>query len=113
MGTNVAVAGKRSFENTRFREGREVLGFTLEDVAEFLEVSPGLVTMWEDGDAYPAPEELSQLARLYRRSPEWLAGKEADAKVSDELLASVETLSADDKDKVLAFARFLASTSKA
>jgi transcriptional regulator with XRE-family HTH domain len=96
----------------RLVEAREVLGLLKEDVSGHLGFEPGYLDQLESGAKFPKDLELRRLARLYRRNVAWILCEEDDAPLSNELYESVENLTLTDKEKVLQFARFLASEAK-
>ena len=94
----------------RLREARETLGLTQADVAGALGIPRTSVIAMEAGRRKVSGLELRRLARVYRRSIEWLLGEETSAIAADDaLFHATATLSADDKAQVLRFAEFLAS----
>lgn len=94
----------------RLREARDTLGLTQEDVAGALGIPRTSVIAMEAGKRNVTALELRRLARLYRRSIEWLIGEEASpAAAGSALYRATEDLSADDKEQVLRFAQFLAA----
>lgn len=94
----------------RLREGRETLGLTQEDVAGALGIPRTSVIAFEAGRRNVTALELRRLARLYRRSVEWILGEDAEpAAVDGALYRATATLSPDDKAQVLRFAQFLAA----
>lgn len=94
----------------RLREARETLGLTQADVAGALGIPRTSVHAMEAGRRKVSGLELRRLARVYRRSIEWLLGEETAAVEADNaLFHATAALSADDKAQVLRFAEFLAS----
>lgn len=94
----------------RLREARETLGLTQADVAGALGIPRTSVIAMEAGRRKVSGLELRRLARVYRRSIEWLLGEDTPAIAADDaLFHATATLSADDKAQVLRFAEFLAS----
>ena len=94
----------------RLREARETLGLTQADVAGALGIPRTSVIAMEAGRRKVSGLELRRLARVYRRSIEWLLGEDTPAiDADDALFHATATLSADDKAQVLRFAEFLAS----
>jgi transcriptional regulator with XRE-family HTH domain len=90
----------------RFREAREYLGVTRDQVAAALHCSPLLIEGLEDGGVEPSAAFLVQLSRLYHRPAEWFTG-EFTFSPSPGLLGKVENLTTRDRDAVLDFAEFL------
>ncbi len=99
----------------RLREAREVLGLTQEDVAGALGIPRTSVIAVEAGRRKVTGLELRRLGRLYRRPVEWLLGEDTPvASGSEEALnRATAELSAQDKEQVLRFAQFLASSNTA
>lgn len=96
----------------RLSEGRTVLGLTTEDVSEVMEISVEDLHKMETGEMTVSPFHIRRFARLYRRNVAWLLGEEADPELNDEAIKLIDELgeiSPEDKEKVLSFARFLAS----
>lgn len=94
----------------RLREARETLGLTQADVAGALGIPRTSVHAMEAGRRKVSGLELRRLARVYRRSIEWLLGEETPTvDAGDALFHATATLSSDDKAQVLRFAQFLAS----
>jgi transcriptional regulator with XRE-family HTH domain len=94
----------------RLRAGRETLGLTQDDVAGALGIPRTSVIAMEAGKRNVTALELRRLARLYRRSVEWLLGEEDnEAAVDTALYRATQDLSESDKAQVLRFAQFLAS----
>jgi transcriptional regulator with XRE-family HTH domain len=102
---------KTAVSAKRLLEARNTLGLTTEDVAEAIPLQEWELTAYEAGKLVPSDVEFRRLARLYRREVAWLMGEGEDVPVSPELLVATEALSTEDKEKVLAFARFLAAES--
>jgi transcriptional regulator with XRE-family HTH domain len=98
----------------RLREARETLGLTQEDVAGALGIQRTSVIAMEAGRRNVTALELRRLARLYRRSVEWLWGEDTSpATVDNALYRATVELSPDDKEQVLRFAQFLAAAGSA
>lgn len=98
----------------RLRQAREVLGLTQEDVAGALAVPRTSVIAMEAGRRKVSGLELRRLARLYRRDVGWLLGEEtAPSPAESALYRAAAALTAEDKQQVLRFAEFLASSGTA
>lgn len=98
----------------RIRISRETLGLTQEESAAALGMTRTSVTQMELGKRGITAMELVQLAKLYRRSVEWLLGQEDDSKSSaTALFRATRELSEHDKEQVLRFAQFLRSAGPA
>ncbi|WP_158879590.1 helix-turn-helix transcriptional regulator [Amycolatopsis anabasis] len=94
----------------QLRTGRETLGLTQDDVAGVLGIPRTSVIAMEAGRRNVTALELRRLARLYRRSVQWLLGEENDAaEVDNALYRATADLSDGDKQQVLRFAQFLAA----
>lgn len=90
----------------RFREAREYIGLTVQDVATAIPCSPLLIEALEAGGADPGPEMLDRLGRLYRRPVAWLLG-ETTFQPSPGVLRLVKNLGDGDREAILDFAEFL------
>jgi transcriptional regulator with XRE-family HTH domain len=102
--TEQQVVGKQ------LRTARETLGLTQDDVAGVLGIPRTSVIAMEAGRRNVTALELRRLARLYRRSVQWLlAEEEAPAEVDNALYRATADLSDGDKQQVLRFAQFLAA----
>ena len=98
----------------RLREARETLGLKQDDVAGALGIPRTSVVAMEAGRRNVTALELRRLARLYRRSVEWLLGETVTpASVDSALYRATADLSEDDKEQILRFAQFLASAGPA
>ena len=100
----------------RLREAREYIGLSQEDVANALGISRPAVTNIESGSRKVEATELSTLARLYRKSLEYLLTGKEPAPNGPEQLAflarAVKGLSDRDLDEVARFAEFLKQSPK-
>jgi transcriptional regulator with XRE-family HTH domain len=102
---------ERQIVGKRLRTARETLGLTQDDVAGALGIPRTSVIAMEAGRRNVSALELRRLARLYRRNVQWLLGEEDDAvAVDNALYRATNDLSDDDKEQVLRFAQFLASS---
>ncbi|SRR6266581_4379853 len=98
----------------RLREARETLGLKQDDVAGALGIPRTSVVAMEAGRRNVTALELRRLARLYRRSIEWLLGETATpASVDNALYRATADLSEEDKEQILRFAQFLAAAGPA
>ena len=95
----------------RLRSARETLGLTQSDVAEHLEVPRTAIVAIEAGTRRVTAAELDRLASLYRRSSEWLLGREpsADVEASAVLYRMTQDMTDLQRKQVLRFAEFIAS----
>lgn len=100
----------------RLRESREYVGLSQEEVANVLGISRPAVTNIESGSRKVEATELSTLARLYRKSMDYLlTGKEPVASGPEQLAflaRAVKGLSERDLDEVARFAQFLKQSAK-
>lgn len=62
---------------TLIREARDSLGFTREEVAEFIGVSVTTVARWEKGENRPFFEEVVKLAEMFKKPLEYFIGQQA------------------------------------
>jgi len=71
---------------------RKVKGFTQEEVAEILGVSPQSVSKWERGDTYPDITLLPTLANFYKVSVDQIIGMDKinDAQARTEIFKSAQ-----------------------
>jgi transcriptional regulator with XRE-family HTH domain len=96
---------------SRLREAREVAGLTQGDVAAALGLARTSVAALEAGTRKVSVLEIRQLAILYGRSAAWLIGEEESPDLTGQALyRAANTLSERDRDQVLKFAQFLASS---
>ena len=101
---------ERQAVGKRLRAARETLGLTQGDIAEVLGIPRTSVISMEAGGRNVTALELRRLARIYRRSAQWLLGEEDDVPTVDNALyRATASLSDDDKHQVLRFAQFLAA----
>lgn len=106
----VSDGGDQALLAQRLREAREVLGLTQEEVAAALGMQRTSVSGIESVKRNVSATELARLASLYRRSVDWLLGKEEQASPDTAaLLRTTRGLSQDDQQQVLRFAQFLAN----
>ena len=61
----------------RLREQREINGLSQRNVAKRLDVSPSIISGYENGERTPSAENLLALSYLYRCSTDYLLGREA------------------------------------
>ncbi len=95
----------------RLREAREYLGFSQEEVADFLRVSRSALSNIETGQRKVEALELKKLAGLYKRPVSYFTGEAAeDVSFGDDvahLARKVAELSAEDRAELGRFADFL------
>ncbi len=101
----------------RLRQAREYVGLSQEEVAIALGISRPAVTNIESGSRKVEATELNTLARMYRRTLEYLLTGRDPAPSGPEQLAflarAVKGLSDRDLDEVARFAEFLKQSPKA
>ena len=95
----------------RLREAREYLGFSQEEVANYLGVSRSALSLMETGQRKVDALELKKLAGLYKRPVGYFTGEEAE-EISfgadiKHLARKVSELSPDDREELGRFADFL------
>jgi transcriptional regulator with XRE-family HTH domain len=95
----------------RLRDAREYVGLSQDEVAHALGLSRPAVTNIESGNRKVEAMELSKLAKLYRKSAEYLmSGREPMHSAPTQLAflaRAVHGLSQQDIDEVARFAEFL------
>jgi transcriptional regulator with XRE-family HTH domain len=109
--------GQRLEIAERLRLAREYVGLTQDEVAGALGISRPAVTKIESGTRKVESTELSILARLYRRTMEYLLTGKEPAPHRPEQLAffarAIKGLSERDLEEVARFAEFLKLSPKA
>lgn len=95
----------------RLREAREYLGFSQEDIAEYLNIPRSALSLMETGQRKVDAFELKKLAALYKRPVAHFTGEDplgtsftADIK---HLARKVAKLSQEDREELSRFADFL------
>lgn len=91
---------------SRFREAREYLGVSQEQVSAALKWDVDRIMQIEDGGTKVTGLEVRRLARLYRRPVAWFSGV-SDFQPSPDLLRKVEHLCDGDREAILDFAEWL------
>lgn len=95
----------------RLRDAREYVGLSQDEVAHALGLSRPAVTNMESGSRKVEATELSKLAKLYRKSMEYLmTGRDPIPSGPTQLAflaRAVNGLSQQDVDEVARFAEFL------
>lgn len=114
--TSAQKDGRRTEIGERLRLAREYVGLTQEEVASALGVSRPAVTKIEAGTRKVESTELNVMARLYRRTMEYLLTGREPAPQRPEQLAflarAIKGLSERDLDEVARFAKFLKHSPK-
>ena len=59
---------------SNMRKERLECGYSIQEVAEKIDVHPNAVSRWETGKTDPAASNLIALCKLYGCSPEYLLG---------------------------------------
>ncbi|MFT3897197.1 MAG: helix-turn-helix transcriptional regulator [Thermomonas sp.] len=107
---------QRTLMADRLRQAREYVGLSQEEVATALGISRPAVTNIESGSRKVEATELNSLARMYRRSLEYLLTGRDNTPSGPEQLAflarAVRGLSDRDLDEVARFAEFLKQSPK-
>jgi transcriptional regulator with XRE-family HTH domain len=93
----------------RLRAARTTLGLSQQDVADKLGIPRTAVSDIETAVRKVSAVELGRMARLYRRSVQWLLGVEDDVPADEALQRAVAGLPDGDKQLVMRFAQFLAA----
>lgn len=95
----------------RIKEARTYRGFSQEEVAKFLGVSRSSISLIESGERGIDALELQRIAALFRCDVKDLIGEKSGAKPLPTNVVAVARataqLSAQDRDEVLRFAKFL------
>ena len=94
----------------RLKEEREYRGFSQDEVARYLGVTPSALSLIESGSRDVSTQELGRLAKLFQIRMESLTGdhQQPSETESFSLVArAAAELSATDRDEVLRFARYL------
>ena len=116
MSANDQTDTQRLEMAARFREAREYVGLSQEEVARALNLSRPAITNIESGSRRVEAVELDRLGRLYRRSVNYfLTGQEPVAAANPEQVAflsrALKGLSQRDVAEVARFAEFLRRSS--
>jgi transcriptional regulator with XRE-family HTH domain len=98
----------------RFKEAREYIGMSQQEVAEALGIPRSAVSLIESGQRGVGAVELKAFAKLYQTSVAALSGEEEATPPSDiALLAKkVSELSEEDREELMRFSDFLKQRSK-
>lgn len=95
---------------TRLREARQFLGFSQEEVGEYLGIARSAVSNIENGQRQITAIELSRLAKLYQRPVGAFTGdfpQHADDADVNLLARQASELSESDRKELVRFAEFL------
>ena len=122
MGTNrgkkpeVKKDDRKALSN-RLREAREYLGFSQEEVANYLGVPRTALTSIEAGTRKVDALELTKLASLYKRPVAHFTGEEIEEEYGDQdvahLARKAKELSPEDRAELGRFADFLRAKKRA
>lgn len=111
-----SLQGERNQVGDRLRQAREYVGLSQDDVATVLGLSRPSVSNMELGTRKVEALELNKLAKLYRRTLEYLlTGVEPAAEGPQQLAflaRSIKGLSGKDLEEVARFAEFLKQSSR-
>lgn len=111
-----AVDRERLLMAERLREAREYIGLSQDEVATALGLSRPSITNIELGVRKVEATELNKLARLYRKTLDFLLTGEESSSNGPEQLAflarAVQGLAQEDIDEVARFAEFLKQSSR-
>jgi transcriptional regulator with XRE-family HTH domain len=95
----------------RLREAREYVGFSQEDVAEFLGISRSALSLIESGQRKVDALELKKLAGLYKRPVGYFTGEKIEEVTYSadiaHLARKASDLSSEDREELARFADFL------
>lgn len=92
--------------SSRLRERREYLGYSQQEVADYLDLHRPAVSEIEAGRRKVGVLELEKLARLFRTPVAYFLGG-ANVLPSQEVVDLVENLEEKDREEILRFAEFL------
>jgi transcriptional regulator with XRE-family HTH domain len=108
--------GDRKAMGDRLREAREYLGFSQEEVANYLGVPRSALSLIEGGSRKVDALELKKLAALYKRPITFFTGEDAEEEEYGEEIAHLarkaRELSSDDRAELGRFADFLRARKK-
>lgn len=108
--------GERNQVGDRLRRAREYVGLSQDDVASVLGLSRPSITNIESGIRKVEALELSKLAKLYRRTLDYLlTGVEPEPQGPQQLAflaRAVKGLSDKDVEEVARFAEFLKQSTR-
>jgi transcriptional regulator with XRE-family HTH domain len=122
MGTNRGTKPEvkeddRKVLGNRLREAREYLGFSQEEVANYLNVPRTALTSIEAGTRKVDALELKKLASLYKRPVAHFTGEGVEEQFGDEdvahLARKARELSPEDRAELGRFADFLRAKKQA
>lgn len=97
----------------RLRETRKYVGFTQEEVANYLKIPRSSLADIENGQRQVEAIELTRLARLYRQREGYFTGEDAATRLPIDLAdlgvlaRKAEHLSEQDLSEIVRFAEYL------
>lgn len=107
-----------NFRNDRLRELRKELNYTTYKVGELLGISHQTITKWENRQAFPSRERVSQLAKIFNVQSDYLLGLTNERKSDkylfeliknnkdiDELLNIINSLTKEQISGILTIAK--------
>jgi transcriptional regulator with XRE-family HTH domain len=101
---------------SRLREAREYLALTQEEVATSLKLPRSAISLIETGERGVEALELKKFAEVYRRPIEYFTGEvNREPELPSEVVHLARTaskLTAEDREELLRFAKFLQSKPK-
>jgi transcriptional regulator with XRE-family HTH domain len=110
------VSDDRKQMGERLKESREYLGFSQDQVANFLGISRSAISLIEAGQRKVDAIELKKLAGLFKRQVSHFTGEEIDEVLDSaevkHLARKVSSLSEDDRKELSRFADFLRARKK-
>ncbi len=92
---------------TVFKENRKKLGFTQEDIATYLNVTPQAVSKWETGQGTPDLALIVPIAQLFNITTDELLGNVKDAVLIDEEISEIRAENCDLISKYQAYTKLL------
>ncbi len=93
--------------HTVFKENRKKLGYTQEDIATYLNVTPQAVSKWETGQGTPDLALIVPIAQLFNVTTDELLGNVKDAVLIDEEISEIRAENCDLKSKYEAYTKLL------
>lgn len=97
----------------RLQDARKYLGFTQEEVAEYVNVNRTALVEMEKGNRKVGALELKKLARLYKQPTTHFTGEDAATSTLPadvaHLARKAASLSSNDREELVRFADFLQS----
>ena len=97
----------------RLKDAREYRGFSPEEIARYLRITPSEVSHIESGSRPIDAATISRLATLYKTTVERLTGNardESELESVRQLVQAAADISPTDGNEIRRFARYLRST---